>query len=460
MQRNFRKGCSNVVNAGQSICILALAWFGAAPHANLSASERPLTAELVAAGLELPVFLTAAPGDEGRLFVVEQPGRIRIIKDGALLVRPFLDIRAQVGSGGECGLLGLAFHPNYNSNGLFYVDYTDQACNTVIARFQVSADPDIAAADSETNLLTIEQPFANHNGGMLAFGPRDGYLYIGMGDGGSANDPGDRAQNLGEYHGKLLRIDVDSGSPYAIPPENPFVGVPGVRPEIWAYGMRNPWRFSFDRANGDLYIGDVGQAAREEIDFQPAASRGGENYGWDIAEGFACAGGAGACGTNPGFTPPIYDYAHSLSSSASVTGGYVYRGRALPEYLGIYFFADFVTGAIWSLRWNGAAITELRDRTSELEPAGAAALNNIGSFGEDAAGELYLVDYDGEVFRITGRNFGDLNRDGFVDAVDVQLIINAALGIDVGDIEADVNQDNTLTAVDVQLVINRALGLV
>jgi glucose/arabinose dehydrogenase len=420
----------------------------------------PLRSVRVASGLSSPLFATA-PANDPRLFIVERGGRIKILADGQVLATPFLDISGQIVSGGEQGLLGLAFHPDYIENGYFYVNFTEDGGifdRTVIARFQVSADPNIANAGSRLNVLTYTQPYSNHNGGMIAFGPNDGYLYIASGDGGLFNDPQDNGQDTGVLLGKMLRLDIDSTSPYAIPMSNPLVDEDGARGEIWAYGLRNPWRFSFDRATGDLYIADVGQGAREEVNFQPAASGGGENYGWDIAEGFACLGGSGNCGTNPGFTPPIHDY--DRDAGQSVTGGYVYRGGAIPDLQGTYFFADYVANRIWSFRYDGQQITEFVDRTAELEPA-QGTVSGISSFGEDADGALYFTSLNsGEVFKIIrGTSIGDVNGDGDVNALDVQLVINAALGLPVTE-QTDLNDDQVTNALDVQLVINAALGLI
>jgi glucose/arabinose dehydrogenase len=250
--------------------------------------------ESVASGLASPVGIYHAGDGSRRLFILQQAGQI-LIHDGAQVrPTPFLDIATLVSCCGERGLLGLAFHPDFASNGLFYVNYTNTAGDTVIARYRVSDDPNAADPGSAQILLTIVQPFANHNGGQLAFGP-DRFLYIGMGDGGSGGDPDNRAQNLGDLLGKLLRLDVDGGVPYAIPASNPFRNTPGARPEIWAWGLRNPWRFSFDRLTGDLFIADVGQATREEVDFQPASSHGGENYGWRLMEGTLCFNPASGC---------------------------------------------------------------------------------------------------------------------------------------------------------------------
>ncbi len=351
--------------------------------------------QAVATGFSAPLYVASPPGDAARLFVVEQGGRIWIVKDGARLAAPFLDISTRLGNdSGEQGLLGLAFHPNYAENGAFFVNYINEDLDTRIARYTVSsADPDLADADSEVILLEVEQPFANHNGGMLAFGPNDGYLYIALGDGGSGNDPNNNGQNLGTLLGKILRIDVDTGDPYGIPAENPFVGNTAARPEIWAYGLRNPWRFSFDRANGDLYIGDVGQSTREEIDFQPADSPGGENYGWRNREGSICRPGEEVCDL-PGAVDPIHDYDKLITQS--ITGGYVYRGADIPALQGAYLFADYTSAEVWSFRYDGTALSEFQAQPA-LTPPGSS---RIPSFGEDTDGELYVIDYRGTVYRI------------------------------------------------------------
>jgi hypothetical protein len=312
-------------------------------------SATGITTERVASGLSSPIFVTSPPGDLQRLFIVERPGRIVILINGQVLPDPFLDIVGRVLSGGERGLLGLAFHPDYDNNGYFYVNYTNTSGNTVVSRFEISADPDLADSSSEYLLLTISQPYSNHNGGMIAFGPNDGYLYIGMGDGGSGGDPQNRAQNDGVLLGKMLRIDVDGSSPYGIPPDNPFAGPGDPLDEIWARGLRNPWRFSFDRQTGDIYIADVGhwrfsfdrqtgdiyiadvgQSQWEEIDYQPASGSGGENYGWRLMEGNHCYNPPVDCDPG-GLTYPIYEYSHGGSPfRCSITGGYVYRGNAIP----------------------------------------------------------------------------------------------------------------------------------
>jgi glucose/arabinose dehydrogenase len=335
------------------------------------------TWQQLVAGLQRPVDLQA--DGSGRLFVIEKVGRIRIIENNQLLQAPFLDISDRVGSrGNEQGLLGLVFHPQYKENGRFFVNYTDNNGNTVIARFQVSSDPNVADPSSEVKILGVDQPFANHNGGVLAFGP-DGYLYAGLGDGGSAGDPLGNGQNIKVLLGKILRLDVDSAEPYAVPSDNPFGN------EIWAYGLRNPWRISFDKSTGDLYIGDVGQDQWEEIDFLPAGSPGGANFGWSIREGAHDYKGGNA----QGLIDPVAEYSHP-EGGCSVTGGYVYRG-SLPEWNGVYLYADYCTGMIWGLihsdsGWQHQLLFDL-DVT-------------ITSFGQDTSGEIYLVSDNGQVLRL------------------------------------------------------------
>lgn len=380
----------------------------------------PVASEFVADGFTSPLFVTSPPGDTTRLFVVEKAGVIKIIKNGTVLGTPFMDISALVRDDGERGLLGLAFHPNYPATPYFYVYYIEDSgnFNSKIARCEVNGgNLDLALTNSTSNLpftlLTVNQPAGrdNHKAGWIGFGPNDGYLYVACGDGGSSNDPDGNGQNINTLLGKMLRIDVDTAAPY-VPATNPFVGVAGSD-EIWSYGLRNPWRCSFDRSTGDLWIGDVGQGAREEIDFQDASSTGGENYGWVTAEGFACLGGSGTCGTNPGFTPPIDDYPRT--DGHSVTGGYVYRGTAIAGLQGTYFFADYIFGTIWSFDYNGT-VNNFTNRSTELDPPGARTINNIASFGEDANGELYIVDYSGgEIFKIISTE-PDADGDGLSDS--------------------------------------------
>jgi glucose/arabinose dehydrogenase len=347
-----------------------------------------LQATLIVSGLQSPLDVQVVPDDRTRLFVVEQQGRIRIVRSRALVATPFLDIVARVGSGGERGLLGLAFHPQYASNGRFFVNYTDRAGDTHVSEFRGSGDA--ADPQSERELMFVSQPFSNHNGGGLAFGP-DGMLYIALGDGGSAGDPMRNGQSLATRLGKLLRVDVNAGSPFGVPSNNPFVGQAGALPEIYAFGLRNPWRFSFDRANGDLYIGDVGQNAAEEIDVEPAPRRGGQNYGWNVTEGTRCFSPPNGCNLT-GLTLPVLDYPRSRG--ASVTGGVVYRGCRMPGYAGTYFYGDFVSSFVGSFRLSGGAATDQRDWSAQIR------VQNPSSFGVDPDGEIHIVGYGGSVFRI------------------------------------------------------------
>jgi len=348
------------------------------------------TLEVVVSGLILPVHLAAPEGDD-RLFVIERRGTIVIVEADTVHATPFLDISSLTASGGERGLLGLAFHPAYASNGNFYVNYTDASGNTRIVRYTVSGDPNVADPASAQTVLGVDQPYANHNGGQVAFGP-DGMLYVGMGDGGSAGDPLEHGQNRATLLGAMLRLDVDAGSPYSIPADNPFVGVPGTAPEIWAFGLRNPWRFSFDRARGDLYIADVGQNAIEEISFQPAASTGGENYGWRVMEGSSCYSPSTGC-DQTGLDLPVYEYDHD--EGCSVTGGFVYRGAANPTLSGRYFFADFCDGWIRSFRMDGGRAVDVVDHTEAF-----GQVPSVTSFGEDGHGELYVLSGTGIVYRV------------------------------------------------------------
>lgn len=358
-----------------------------------------------------PVHVTSAHDGSGRLFVVTQTGHIRLFKNGAYLATDFLDIHTLVSyDGGERGLLSVAFHPNYSSNGFFYVYYTDTASPTyhvTIARYTVSANPDVADPTSAQIVLKIDHPVnTNHNGGQLMFGPTDHYLYAGTGDGGSGGDPPNNAQNLNVLLGKILRIDIDGTGtvpcgqstpmPYAIPPTNPFVGITGCD-EIWAYGVRNPWRYGFDRLTSDLIIADVGQNCFEEIDFQPASSTGGENYGWHIMEGLHCYNFDGSC--NPascnqtGLVLPVLEETHSPGGWCAIIGGFRYRGSAIPAFQGVYIFGDLCKGQIFGATESGGVWTA----QFMLDPA-----LSISSFGEDQAGEVYVCDLNGAVYRIDG----------------------------------------------------------
>jgi glucose/arabinose dehydrogenase/predicted small lipoprotein YifL len=363
-----------------------------------------LRLEPVAGGLDRPVFVTHAGDGSGRLFIVEKGGTIRVVQQGQLVPRPFLDIRDRVLSrGSEQGLLGLAFSPDYHRTGTFFVDYIDRSGNTVISRFRVTGDPNVADPTSESKVLGINQPAANHNGGDLVFGP-DGRLWIGTGDGGGANDRYGNGQNPKTLLGKMLRLDVtsDPSKPYAIPPDNPWVNAQwngqDIRAEIWAVGLRNPWRYSFDRGTGDLWIADVGQDKYEEIDRVPAGPggkpQGGLNFGWPIMEGTHCFPDNAVC-PRDGLTLPVFDYPHG-ANGCSITGGYVYRGKAIAGLDGAYLYGDYCSGRIWALTqsasgaWNSRLLLE----------SGLA----ISSFGEDEAGEIYVADLaGGAVYRLAAQ---------------------------------------------------------
>ena len=372
----------------------------------------------VASGLTAPVYVTHAGDNSGRIFIVEQTGVIRIVHNGNLLTKPLLDISDRVRFNGEEGLLSIAFPPNYSQKGYFYVYYTRKGeTNNQVSRFHLSSDPNVADPNSEQPILLLNHPtYTNHNGGLLVFGP-DGYLYIGTGDGGGGGDPSRNAQNPASLLGKLLRIDSEyawgqtpagsnqfflpillnknqtSSSPsYKIPADNPFVGQSGARPEIWALGLRNPWRYAFDRQTHDLYIADVGQNTWEEIDFQPAGSQGGENYGWNILEGQHCYN-TSSCTEPANYSPPIWEYNHGPNDSTgcSITGGYVYRGTDYPAMQGIYFYGDYCSRTVWGLQNNAGA---WENHTCLNTPAG------ITSFGEDQSGELYLTSSNGVVYQV------------------------------------------------------------
>jgi glucose/arabinose dehydrogenase len=350
----------------------------------------------IASGFDSPVFVTNAHDGSGRLFVVEQTGKIKIVQNGVVRPTPFLDISGLVSKGTEQGLLGLAFHPSYKTNGYFFVDFTGLDGATIIYRYRVSpTDPNVALRSSATKILIIGQPYANHNGGMIAFG-RDGDLYIGMGDGGSSGDPGNRAQSINTMLGKILRININGSlgtRHYLMPAGNPYIGRTGLD-EIWSRGLRNPWRFSFDRLTGDLWIGDVGQARFEEIDRSLAPSSGlspgrNLNYGWRIMEGGHCYNPPTGC-NRTGLVMPVVEYNHT--EGCAVTGGYVYRGSQVPAIAGHYVFGDFCSGKIWMIPRGGGPKGLLFDTSMQ-----------ISSFGEDESGELYVVDHAGAIYKFQTR---------------------------------------------------------
>ncbi len=351
--------------------------------------------QLVTNALSAPVFATSPPGDSTRLFVVEQGGLVVVLRRDTLLPTPFLDLRGHISAGGERGLLSIAFHPLYATNRRFYVYFTNPAGDLRIVRYTASSgDPNRADSLSGDTVLAVAHPGqTNHNGGQLQFGP-DGKLYAGLGDGGGTGDPGGNAQNKHALLGKLLRLDVDGASGYTIPADNPFATDTSARPEIWAYGLRNPWRFSFDRQTGDLYIGDVGQGAWEEVDAATATSgRGaGLNFGWNVMEGMHCY-------NNPGCTPvgrlPVLEYATHVAGTCAVTGGYVYRGSRVAALAGHYLYSDYCAGFVRSFRLSGGVATDLRDRTAQLDPNGS-----VSSFGEDARGDVYVMTLGGSLYRI------------------------------------------------------------
>lgn len=392
-----------------------------------------------ATGLSSPVCITNA-GDS-RLFVADQHGYINIISSaGVVSTQPFLDIHTRVTYGGERGLLGMAFHPQYKSNGYFYVNYVGKGDSTHISRFSVSSgNPGIADPQSEKKLMTIFQPYPNHNGGCLCFGP-DGFLYIGLGDGGSAGDPGNRAQNTMEFLGKILRIDVSNGDPYSIPSSNPFFNSKTALGEIWALGLRNPWRFSFDRLSGDLWIADVGQNAVEEIDLQPAAGRGGENYGWRCFEGNQAYNSSG-CAPASSFTFPVYTYPHG--NECSVTGGYVYRGSPSSPFYGSYFFADYCSDRIWILRNESGNWTRA--------DFGQFPGNNFSTFGEDVSGRLYVAGLtSGKIFRVVDNATGIISNDSSPGLKIIRSPFSGKVRIETGKNDRQV----------IHLMVSDAMGVV
>lgn len=396
-----------------------IAWLACASlFAQGALADPALQTVRIASGLSQPNFVTAPPGD-ARLFVLERAGVIRIIEAGNLLPTPFLDIHSLVSTTDSFGLFGLAFAPDYATSGLFYVYYTRPDRVSVVARYRVSTDPDIASVPGEI-VIEIPRTATDHSGGTIAFSPSDGFLYIAPGDGGGGPyDPSNNAQNPQQLLGKMLRIDVSGGlgTTYSVPPTNPFVADAGTRHEIWAFGLRNPFRWSFDRSTGDLWIADVGQETKEEVDREPAGDPGGRNYGWDSMEGTTCvplgavSPQAPPC-NDPSLTLPLFEYGHDSNPacSGSVTGGSVYRGAGMPGLTGLYFFADFCMAKIWTL---APGTLELVDRTSELSPSvGGYTIDLIVGFGEDGFGEIHVVDLDGEIFRLPEPAAGTLQGAG------------------------------------------------
>ncbi len=383
----------------------------------LLAEEKTLSSVLVADGYKKPVFVTSYPNDSKLLYVVEQAGLIRIIKNGKKLNRPFFDINKKVVNpnrpGDERGLLGFAFHPNHINNGKFYINYMDNNGFTIVSEFMVNSQLR-ANHKSERVILKLEQPYRNHNGGDIQFGP-DGYLYISIGDGGKAGDPLNSGQDLNSIFGKIIRIDVNE-SPYAIPKSNPFYGQKDKRGEIWAWGLRNVWRFSFDKQTGDKYYGDVGQNKWEEVNFEPVTSAGGINFGWRIMEANHCYDPAENCQTK-GLTKPIVEYPNDANymvilgggsqtdaEGCSVTGGYVYRGTYIKSMQGVYIFGDYCSGNIWTLKVVNGKALNFKNRTEEINLGDGEFTTYISSFGQDSDGELYIVDYNGGVYKLIEKN--------------------------------------------------------
>ena len=429
----------------------------------------------IVSGLSFPTYVTHAPGDTSRLFILQKGGTIRIfdLTTNTLLPTPFLTVTVAGGTSesDERGLLGLAFDPGYAKNGQFYIYYTGTSTNVLARYTRSTANPNVANAAGVV-MMSWADPFTNHNGGWIDFGP-DGNLYMGVGDGGSANDPNGAGQNLNTRLGKMHRIKptVGGAAPYyTIPAGNPFVGGVTTDDEVWAYGLRNPWRSSFDRENGDLYIADVGQNAIEEINFQKAGAGAGRNYGWRCMEGLSCTGLTGCTCNGPTLTLPIKTYTHVTGTTGgfSITGGYVYRGCAIPGLQGTYFYADYVTNNVWSFRLNRdtGVQTEFTVRNTQITPSlDGFAVNQISSFGQDANGEMYIVDQgttagQGAIYKIvptTGNtpcappcNVADVDCNGVVDAADLAAVLNNWNGIGTGDL----NDDGGVDAADLAILLN------
>lgn len=444
-----------VTRSMKSISALACAVVASTLSAPCLAQTAIDTKRIISTGLVYPTCITHAPGDSTRLFVLEKAGRIRIINlaTNTLVATSFLDIDPLVAGGAstsdEQGLLGLAFDPNYATNGQFYVYYTGTGTNN-LARYTVSANPNVANTTGVV-MMTWSDPFSNHNGGWIAFGPDDN-LYMGVGDGGSANDPGNRAQNLSDRLGKLHRIkpSVGGAAPYyTVPSDNPFVGGATTADDtVWTYGMRNPWRCSFDRQTGDLWIADVGQNAQEEVNFQAAGTGAGRNYGWRCTEGTANTGLTGCTFGSASLIAPIHTYNHVSGTTGgySITGGVVYRGCRIPDLQGTYFFADYVTANIWSFRYSGGVKTEFQNRNAALSTsAEGGVVNQIATFGEDENGEIYIADHGGQIYKIIPASgdgvcipplVGDLDLNGVVNGADLGILLGA-WGTSTYDLDGD-----------------------
>ncbi|MFG0329491.1 MAG: PQQ-dependent sugar dehydrogenase [Phycisphaerales bacterium] len=384
-----------------------------------------LAASLVADGFSAPTWVGAPPGDQERLFVMQRQGLVRIIRDGQILPTPFLDLEPIVRARVDGGLLGMAFHPDFEDNDYFYVYYTNLDGDAVVVRYEVSAgDPDVADPNSAFEIIKVLRIPGDdlHAGGFIGFHPLDGYMYISCGDGGPQGDPNSHAQDPQRMLGKILRIDVDGGSPYVIPPDNPFVNDPNTLDEIWAIGFRNPWRMCIDQETGDLYIGDVGYSSWEEVDFVPNGV-GGINYGWPIREGAHCFRPRQNCDPNGELTDPILEYAHRFLPPfrCSVSGGEVYRGSSMPLLQGTYFFSDYCSNEIMAIRYDGVRIVEARDWTDEMSPPGGGLLPRIVSYGRDANDELLIVDHSGKIYLIHARMQ--------IDATDLVAGAPASIGV-------------------------------
>ena len=368
----------------------------------------------IAFGFDKPVYIVSNPNDSNLLYVIEQKGVVRLIKKGSVVKTPFLDIKDRVHRplfpGDEMGMLGFAFDPDFKENQFIYVHYNDKDDNTIISRFKINGK--FADKRSEKNILTLAQPYSNHNGGTIEFGP-DGYLYIGLGDGGSAGDPEKRAQDLTNLFGKILRIDINTDKPYLVPKDNPFTYYRKFKDEIWSYGLRNPWRFSFDYLTGDMIIGDVGQNLWEEINIEYAKdNKGGNNYGWNVMEGNHCYPEDATC-SNEGYIMPAFEYPNNANyaktlfgikqpnmDGCSITGGYVYRGKNIPELYGKYIFGDYCTGKVWSIRIVEGKGEELVDHTKDILSSMGKREFYLSSFGQDNDQELFLIDYNGTIYRL------------------------------------------------------------